>query len=79
MRINRAGGGKTVIAPDFLKQAISAQSFPLVAKEVLQQLELLRREIQWFAAARDLATAQIYLHIAKCDAFLFFWDSACAP
>jgi hypothetical protein len=36
VRINRARGGKTVIAPDFLKQAISAQGFPLVAKEVLQ-------------------------------------------
>src|SRR5438876_3560946 len=72
MRINRAGSGKSVIAPDFLKQAISAQGFSLMAKKVFEQLEFLGRKIQLFSGARDLATAQIHFNVTERNPLLFF-------
>src|SRR6266700_7385684 len=65
MRINRAGSGKSVIAPDFLEQTIAAEGFSLMAKKVFEQLEFLGRKIQLFPGARDLATTQIHFNVTK--------------
>src|ERR1700688_5100375 len=65
VRIHGARGGKAVVAPHILEQAIAAQSLAGMAQKILEQLELLRRKIHRFAAARNLAAFQIYLDLAE--------------
>ena len=45
VRVNRSGSGKAIVTPDFLEQAIAAQCLAFVAKKILQQRKLRRREI----------------------------------
>ena len=59
VRIHRARGGETVVAPHIFQQAIAAQGFARMAKKIFKQLEFLGGKIEFLAPARNLATLQI--------------------
>src|SRR5438270_1275801 len=72
VRIHRARGGKTLVAPYFLEQTIAAESFPGMTEKVLQQIEFLGGKIKRLTAARYLATTQIHFDIPKGVTVLLF-------
>src|SRR5947209_8506406 len=63
--IYRAGSRELVISPDFFQQFVPADRLSRMTQKVLQQIELLGREVQGLAFARNLALAYIDFHIAK--------------
>src|SRR5580704_6385838 len=79
MCVHRARCRKTVVAPHILEQPVATQGLSRMVKEVLQKLKLLRREIERFTFARNLAIAQIHLDFAERKLLALFWDGSCAP
>src|SRR4051812_19887259 len=57
--LDRVGDREGVIAPDLVEQLLAADHQPLVAHQVLEQLELALREIDLPVATRDLVRIRV--------------------
>src|SRR4051794_25927762 len=65
MRVHRARGRIVVITPDLFQQPIAAENFSGVADEVLEQLKLLRRDVDGLAGFENATALQIDLDVGK--------------
>src|SRR5689334_4626976 len=66
VRVHRSRGRELLVTPNFFQQAVACQGLSGMAEEILQKIELLRRNLERLAVARDLATAQVDFDIPEC-------------
>src|SRR3954452_12527082 len=62
--LDRVGDRERVVAPDLVEQLLARDHEPLVAHEVLQQLELALRELDLAVAPRDLVRVGVQREVA---------------
>src|ERR1700686_3268769 len=76
--VHRTCSGKAIVSPNILEQPVPAQRLSRMNEEVLQEFELLRREIQRMALARYLATPQIHFDLAERILLVGLGSDSCA-
>src|SRR5215472_13185498 len=59
------GDGEVVIAPHFIEQLLAGHSFSLALDEVLEDLELARREVDALSRPAGFVLFEIQLHLAE--------------
>src|SRR5215831_4347655 len=79
MSVHRARSWKVLVAPDLVKQLVTAHRFPGMTYKMLQQLKLLAREFHRLATTPDLVAAQVHLDIAESKAILLFRECLRPP
>src|SRR6478752_1467282 len=57
--LDRVRGGERVVAPDLFEEALARHDDPLVAHQVLEQLELALRQLDHAIATRDLVRVRV--------------------
>src|SRR3954451_2604152 len=62
--LDRVGDRERVVAPDLVEQLLARDHEPLVAHQVLEQLELALREVDRALAARDLVGVGVECEVA---------------
>src|SRR5262249_1102715 len=68
-----------LIAPPFVEQAIAAERLPGMAQKILQEIELFSGELDGFAAAAHLVSAQVDFDIPESVAILLLREGFGPP
>src|ERR1039458_8067510 len=74
--LDRVGRGEGVIAPHLVEQALARDHDPLVAHQVLEQLELALRELDGALAACDLVGVAVEQQVADAQRSRAAWRPA---